>query len=547
MSDDVFLDEPQSWHKQPAARWLSTVVICIGLFAGGCWTIYQQFRIDVPTGSMAILIKKTGLDLQNGDEIAPSSEYRGVQREYLSEGRYFRNPFLWDWEVIPQKVINPGQVGVLVSLAGDDLPYGEFLARLDETTNPTTKGIVPGVLRPGRYPIHPYLFKVEEGKPIDVPAGFKGVVTHLAGPLPEIPNTMLVPEGTRGVQEKAFDPGTYYINPFETRISLVDCRSQRFNLAKNKDMGFPSKDGFWVSLDGIIEFRVKPDRAADVFVTYNEDFNGELIDEEIIQKVILPNARSFCRLEGSNELGREFIEGATRTQFQENFQTAMRNTCEPLGIEIIQALITKIRPPQKIAKPVREREIAKQMEKQYQQEILQQESEKNLAIQTELVQQRQAIVQADQQVVKVVTEAKREQEVDLTEAQQRLGVAKFRLDAAEDKAEAILAHGKADAAVVQFGNEAEAAGWREAVGAFSGHGEQYARYVLLQKMAAAYREIMVNTADSPIMRIFETFASPGPSMPVHSTVPPTAEAKSVPLLKAENVSTGGDSNVKAER
>src|SRR5690606_36403905 len=116
------------------------------------------------------------------------------------------------------------------------------------------------------------------------------------------------------------------------------------------------------------------------YVTYNEDTNGDQIDQELILKVIMPNARSFCRLQGSNSLGRDFIQGETRTQFQDDFQEAMRTACEPLGIEIIQALITRIRPPEQIAMPVREREIAKQEELQYQQQILQQQSEEKLAV-----------------------------------------------------------------------------------------------------------------------------------------------------------------------
>jgi regulator of protease activity HflC (stomatin/prohibitin superfamily) len=508
MSHNIFL--PDGDHRRGGNQLLPTIGVGLLLLVGLGWLTYRQFRIDVPTKHVAILIKKEGKNLSNADEIAPSDEYCGVQRELLTEGRHWRNPFFWDWEVIPHIEIPQGELGIKISLTGDDLPYGEFLAHLDAEGNPKTKGIVPGVLRPGRYAIHPYLYAIKPDVPRVVPAGFKGVVTILAGPLPEEPNVMLVPEGSRGVQESALPPGTYYVNPYEKRINLVDCRSQRFNLAVNKDMGFPSKDGFWVSLDGIIEFRVMPDKAADVLVTYNEDANGEKIDEEIIRKVILPNARSFCRLQGSNKLGRDFIQGETRTQFQENFQDAMRTACEPLGIEIIQALITRIRPPQKIAGPVREREIAKQQEKQYQQQILQQDSEQLLAIEGELVKQKQALVQADQEVVKVETQAKREQEVAVTQANQRLGVAQFKLDAAKDRAAAIMAHGRADAEVIRFQNEASAAGWREAVKAFNGNGGQYAQYVLYQKMASAYRQIMVNTADSPIMEIFESFARPAP-------------------------------------
>ncbi|MEO2050003.1 MAG: SPFH domain-containing protein, partial [Pirellulales bacterium] len=258
----------------------------------------------------------------------------------------------------------------------------------------------------GRYPINPFLFKIEYNhQPVVVSAGFKGIVTNLAGPFPEKTNTLLVEEGERGVQKETLAPGTYYINPYVTRISKIDCRSQRFDLAKNNDMGFPSRDGFWISLDGRIEFRVNPDTAAEVFVTYNDESNGDRIDEEIILKIITPNARSFCRLEGSNSSGREFISGETKVAFQQRFQKAMQEVCKPLGIEIIQALITDIKPPEKIREPVRDTELFKQQEKAYTQQIEEQLEEQKQAVELELVIQKQALVKADTDVVKGPAEA----------------------------------------------------------------------------------------------------------------------------------------------
>lgn len=481
---------------------LAAIVVLLILFAV---IAVNMFLIDVGRGEMAVLIQKTGLDITNVEEVAPSEEYKGVQKAVLTEGRHWRDPYNWEWEVIDQIVIPEGKLGVLVSRTGDDLPYGEFLAKVDDAGVPTTKGIMPDVLNPGRYPVNPYLFDILEAEPQTVDAGFKGVLTNLAGPIPENPNTLLVETGFRGVQPETKDPGTYYLNPFRERVTEVDCRSQRYNLSESGEMGFPSKDGFWVSLDGIIEFRVNPENAAQVYVEYNDSENGDRIDEELIAKVIMPNARSFCRLEGSNKLGREFIQGETRTKFQEDFQTAMQTACEPLGIEIIQALITRIRPPQQIAGPVRDREVSKQSERQFIQQIAQQESEQKLAIEVALVGQKQALVKADQEVVKLTTEAMQEQEVAVTKANQELEVSRFKLEAATDEAAAIEARGKAVADVIGFENEAEAAGWVKAVDAFGGQGENYAQFVLLQKLAPAYRQVMANTADSPIMKIFEMF------------------------------------------
>jgi regulator of protease activity HflC (stomatin/prohibitin superfamily) len=468
------------------------------------WVIYTNCRIEVPAKHIAILIRKTGQDIANDQELAPDKQHKGIQKDVLSEGRYFYNPEQWNWEVVPMIEVPTNKLGVRIRLEGDNLGYGHIIAWNDKE-----KGIVPDVLRPGRYPINPYLEKVELHDPVIVPAGYKGVVTLLSAPMPKNPNLPVTDEpGTRGVQAETLNPGTYYLNPFVTHVSLVDCRSQRFNLAHLEDMGFPSKDGFWVSLDGIIEFRVKPEFAAQVFVIYNDstndDANGERIDEEIRNKIITPNARSFCRLLGSNSSGRDFIGGETRTKFQHEFQEAMRQACDPLGVEIIQALITEIKPPQRIASPVRDREVARQKLNQFRQQILQQDSEMKLAVEKELVTRSQSLVQADQEVVTMTVQAKREQEVAVTKANETQGVAKFKLQAAKDQSAAIVARGKAEAQVIMFRNEAEAAGWRESVTAFGGDGNAFARYILYRALAPGYDNIMVNTADSPMMDVFKS-------------------------------------------
>lgn len=494
-----------NYEQRKTGVGLLAVMLLSGIAVAFSWMIYSSFRIDVGSGEIAVLTHKVGVDLINGQEVAPDETHKGVQQKVLTEGRYFYNPYSWSWEVVRQTEIMSGEMGVMISLTGDDLGYGEYLARVDAAGNATTKGIMPGVLNPGRYPINPYLYSVEIHKPVTIPAGFKGVITNLAAPLADEPNRLLVAEGERGVQNKTLEPGTHYLSPYVYRVDLVDCRSQRFNLGEEGDMGFPSKDGFWVSLDGVIEFRVNPEKAAEVYVLFNQTGNGPAIDEEIVHTVIMPNARSFCRLQGSNSSGREFIQGQTRKDFQEAFEISMREACQPLGIEIIQALITRIRPPEQIALPVRTREIAKQQELQYKQQTLQQESEQKLAVGKALVDQKQALVAADQKVVQITTRAMQEQQVAVTKANENLAVAQLKLDASIDEAAAATARGKAAADVVRFDNEAEAAGWKKAVDAFGGDGKGYAQYVMFEKLSSSYRRIMVNTADSPIMKIFESF------------------------------------------
>lgn len=488
------------------------------------WMVYRSFRVEVPAKHIAILTKKTGLDLPNDVELAPGPEYKGIQLDIMREGRAFYNPYDWEWEILPQVEIPEGKVGVRVRLHGDDLPHQQLLAY-----KPNEKGIVPGVLGPGRYPEYSnrYAYEVRLFEPVTIPAGYKGVVTLVTGMPAKDPNQLLVEPGERGVQKVAYDPGTYYVNPYEIRISQVDCRTKKLDLSDELDLGFPSKDGFWIRLGGTVQFHVDPERSPEVFVTYNIDRNGDEIYEEVVESIILPNARSFCRIAGSSYTGRQFIEGTEREGFQRSFQTKLSEECGPLGVVIDSALITKIYPPEPIAEPVRLREIAKQKQSQFKQEMLQQKSEAKLVIEKKKIDQRTRLIDAQREVIKMETKAMEEQKVAVTKAEQELAVAKTALEAARDQAQAILARGKAEALVIRLNNEAEVSGLRASVQAFAGNGFLFANQVLLQKLAPSYRQIMANTADSPIMKIFEQFqptdsaanvrARPKSTGPIHST------------------------------
>ncbi len=531
----------ERFRPHGAGALVSAAVLTVAvMIVGGLIFQFYICRIEVPTRHIAVLIKKTGKDLPVNEVIAPSPEYKGLQREVLGEGRYYYNPWYWKWEIVPQVEIPEGKLGVRTRLYGEEPPYGEVIAWKENQ-----KGIVPEVLRPGRYSTinawvegepkrasDNYAEYIQLFEPVRIPAGYKGVVTNLAGPMPKKPNSLLSEEGERGVQAKVLEEGTYYINPYLQRIDLVDCRSKRFDLSEGDEMGFPSKDGFWITLDGVVEFRVMPEQAAQLFVLYNDVENddefGARIDEEIINKVILPNARSFCRIAGSNYSGREFISGETRIEFQRAFQTELEKTCESQGIEIVVVSITDYQPPQKIRDVVMKREIAVQELEKYQKQKLQQESEKQLAVEKAMIERKKELVAAEQQVVKVVTEAEQKKEVALIEASQRLAVAEFQLKAAQDMAARTTRLGEAEAKVIEYENDALAAGWRKSVEAFSGDGRQLAQFILFQKMAPAFRRIMVNTSDSPLMKVFERFNEIRPEAPV----PPAAQ----PKLTAEKAS-----------
>ena len=131
-------------------------------------------RIEPGPGEIAILIHKTGKDLPSG-QILAEPDQKGIQLDVLSEGRYFRNPYSWGWQIWRITDIPAGQLGVQTRLFGKDLPPGEIIA------SEGTKGIVADVLRPGKYRINPYAYNVELFDAINVRPGYVGVVTSLVG------------------------------------------------------------------------------------------------------------------------------------------------------------------------------------------------------------------------------------------------------------------------------------------------------------------------------------------------------------------------------
>jgi hypothetical protein len=162
-----------------------------------------------------------------------------------------------------------------------------------------------------------------------------------------------VAPGEKGVQHETLPPGLEYYNPYLKQIDVVDVRSHKYDMIGDESIQFPSNDSFTISIDGTIEWAIRPDRVAEVTVAYGDA-------EDILNKIILPNARSIARIQGSKLLAREFISGKTRTAFQDKLHGELRAECWKQGIDIKSSLVRDIVPPAEIASPISQREQADQ-------------------------------------------------------------------------------------------------------------------------------------------------------------------------------------------
>lgn len=311
--------------------------------------------------------------------------------------------------------------------------------------------------------------------------GEVGVVTLRYGPVPKEPNTFLVKPGERGVQPEPLRPGTCYLDPYIYRVDIVGVQSHKTEF----EISFLSKDGFRFPVKGTVEWAVDEARAPDVFVLVGDE-------EDIVNKVILRSALSMSRIQGSKYTSADVISGTVRKAFQDEFSRHITSESAKKNILVKAALISEIEPSQKIAEPIREREIAIQTRAKYEREIERAVSEAQVAQQRKMQDQRIRIVAAETIRTNEVQKAIKEQQISLINANRDLGVARMDLQTAENQAQAILATGQGDADVISYVRTAEANALK-AIIAPSGSGQAYARYLYLQNVAPNIQTILSNT------------------------------------------------------
>jgi regulator of protease activity HflC (stomatin/prohibitin superfamily) len=464
--------------------------------------VWYFCRIEPRAGEIAILIAKTGRDLPAGEILAPGPGYKGIQLEVLPEGRYFRDPYHWGWEITRITDLPPGRLGVLTRLYGHDLAPGRIVAGAD------TKGILREVLRPGKYRINPYAYAVSLFDAISIRPGSVGVVTSLVGKgvlgddLPQqARNVFLVGPGMKGVVPGVLDPGTYYLNPYLVNVVEVNLQSQRFEMSGDDAITFFTLDGFTVRVEGTLEFNIERDKAA--LLTHRV---GDM--DDVLKKIILPRARGFSRIEGSKHPAINFIIGETRQQFQDNLEAHLRQQAEQWGVNVRSVLIRNILPPDEIASIIRERELAVQNARKFAQQIEQARSQAELVRQEMLAQQNKEKVAADTARIRALIAAQQGQAVQVTAAQRELEVSRLEKDAAGFQAVALLAKAEGDRDVVRLDNQARAAVLAAQEKAF-GSGLELARFELYRRLAPRIRSILASDDDQGLGALFRPFLPTG--------------------------------------
>jgi hypothetical protein len=517
--------------------------------------VLQQFwhweveRVEVEQGQYLVRIHRWGKDLPEGEIVAPDDSYKGIMLEVGQEGRHFLNPIFWGHEVHDIVNVPVGQCLVLTRMFGNPIPK-ERLAQGDILARDGERGILAEVSLPGNYRINPYAYKRELVNAVQIGPDQVGVKTLKVGKdprdLPVDPKRprYVVPDGYRGVQQTPVNNGTYYINPYVETISPVEVRSHRAELS---DIEFPSRDGFILKPHVMVEYHVQRVKAPEVLVRltdegklHQNDTTPEQQEEnEILQKVILPHIRGYARIEGSNFNARDFILAAqtadgvdekinTRERLQKSLLAKVRPRCQELGIELRAVLLGEMKPPLELAEQISMRDIARVKQSQNKSLVEQYKEEQKLKSIEALKQQNREKVEAGTRVLVAQTNAQQRKQVEELKLKQELESAQIRLDAAKNRATAVLTKGKAEAAVINVQNEAEVAGLRKAVQGFTSV-QNFAQFHILSRLAPALKEIFASD-DSEFARLISGYM----------TLPATAPKQAMPVAEGAKTQAAQD-------
>ena len=277
--------------------------IAVLVIGGFVWTFC---RVYVPAGRMAIVTAKTGKALPPERILAEPGE-KGVQRIPLAEGRHFLNPINNDWRIVPVTTIPAGSVGIVTSKTGKELAAGEILAPDDNS-----KGVWRRVLSPGTYRLNPEGYDVKIVNAINIPIGYVGVVTSLAGK--PAPQGKFAGPGEKGVFEKILQPGLYYVNPRAYQVDVVEIGMNQVSIVGKSGTVVLTKAQS-TSANGLAELQQNTLSAQSAKRASYMDANADLgiLKAEEAASSFSSFARSAPKKEG-NAKRKEFSKGDRRAR-----------------------------------------------------------------------------------------------------------------------------------------------------------------------------------------------------------------------------------------
>lgn len=281
---------------------------------------------------------------QDIDGFLNSEGYKGLQEQVILAGSYFLNPWFAKIEMVHMTEIPIGHVGVVISYVGEegkDLSGSEF--KHGNIVERGFKGVWAEPLGPGKYPVNPYIMKVEL-----------------------VPTTNLV-------------------------LNWATARSESHQLDKNlSTITVRSKDGFPFNLDVSQIIHIPTNEAPKVIARF-----GNMVN--LVSQVLEPTIGNYFRNSAQDSDVIAFL--GTRKERQQSAREHIGNVLDQYNVFGVDTLIGDIVPPESLMKTLTDRKLAEEQKITYETEKLAQETRQTLEKETAIADMQKEIVKADQGVV----------------------------------------------------------------------------------------------------------------------------------------------------
>ncbi len=281
---------------------------------------------------------------QDADLFLENNGYKGLQEQVILAGSYFLNPWFAKLEMVNMTEIPIGHVGVVISyvgeegkdLSGVEFKHGNIVAK-------GFKGVWAEPLGPGKYPVNPYIMKVEM-----------------------VPTTNLV-------------------------LNWASARSESHQLDKNlSTITVRSKDGFPFNLDVSQIIHIPTTEAPKVIARFGNMNN-------LVSQVLEPTIGNYFRNSAQDSDVIAFL--GTRKERQQSAKDHIGKVLEQYNVYGVDTLIGDIVPPESLMKTLTDRKLAEEQKITYDTQKKAQETRQSLEKETAIAEIQKEIVKADQGVL----------------------------------------------------------------------------------------------------------------------------------------------------
>ena len=419
--------------------------------------LYEREIVNVtiiPPGKVAVVTSKVGGELPEGEFIADRGQ-KGIWRSVLGPGKYRMNPYGYNIEIVNAISIPIGYAGVITSLSGEQAPSGEFAGS-------NQKGVRRDVLQPGLYYVNPKEYKVDvleiginQVSLLGQSGGSKVVTKARQLGQNEALNVLQADMLQQQEAKRAdyYSKSSSFRAPEGRKVDLDKPKSSlrmreealfdEGEMTLNELVGFPSRDGFPISLDMTVEFEFDPSDIAGIYRRY-----GDL--PAVIDKIIMPQITSISRNKGSEYRAKDFIVGEGREKFQNDLTAALEQTLGSKDIKVYNALIRHVEVPDEIRAPIQQASIAVEQDltNKERQNTARKEAELNTEL--SLIKQYGEKVQQETEKLKAEIKADLEKQVAEIGAQALKNVAEIRKQTAAINADKVRVLGQANASALEM-------------------------------------------------------------------------------------------------